>query len=334
MKKISLFNHKGGVGKTTLTVNLAQALADLGKRVLLVDADPQCNLTAFCLDEKALDDLLGESSEVESGNTLWSAVMPVTLGKGAIKEIDLFPVLGEDTIMLAAGDVKLSEHEEELPAAWTDAFARKERGYSVTCAVADAVDILADKMEADVVLYDVGPNVGALNRSVLLDTDFFVTPVAADLFSLRGLTTVGRSLARWISDWETVRGLASAADKKRLLRGKPAYLGYVSSAFKVASGLRKAQPHSFWEAKIAPRVATRIVEVLKAVDPGLIAPVNARNKLGDVKNFHSLAAAAQEKGLAIGSLRGHVNSGHYPQVDEAKGEFDTLAREIVKRTGI
>jgi len=51
MKKIALFNHKGGVGKTTLTVNIAAALAESGRRVLLIDTDPQCNLTSFYLEE-------------------------------------------------------------------------------------------------------------------------------------------------------------------------------------------------------------------------------------------------------------------------------------------
>lgn len=281
--KLALFNHKGGVGKTTLTINVADALADLGKVVLLVDADPQCNLTAFYLDEKTIDELLGESSESEAGNTIWSAIMPVVRGKGGIKVIP--PIQVGPREMLAPGDVLLADYEEELPSAWTDSFARKERGYDVMCALADAVDGLAEKIDADIVLYDVGPNVGALNRAVLLDSDFFITPVAADLFSLRALTTVGRSIAKWVTDWRTVRSLASPKDRQRLLSGSPKYAGYISSAFKVSSGLRKAQPHSYWEGKIAPRVSKRVVETLRAVDPAL-TPLAPDNKVGDVKHFH------------------------------------------------
>lgn len=333
MARIALFNHKGGVGKTTLTVNIADALADLGKRVLIVDADPQCNITAFYVEEKYLDELLGDSAESEDdGQTIWAAVKPVSRGKGPVKKIDTIPVGFTPGVFLAPGDVLLSEYEEELPAGWTDAFARKERGYDLTCAMSDAVDSLVEQVSADVVLYDVGPNVGALNRAVLLDCDFFITPVAADLFSLRALTTVGRSMAKWVKDWQTVRGLASPKDKERLLAGKPRYMGYVASAFKVSSGRRKAHPHSFWEAKIAPRVKTRVVDELRSVDPALVSTHS--NKLGDVKHFHSLAASAQEIGVAIGKLRGHVNSGHYPQVDEALSEFQTLAKEITKRAGL
>ena len=74
---IALFNHKGGVGKTTLTVNIAHALAELGHRVLLVDADPQCNLTSYLLPPEAVDKEL-DSARGETGNTLYSAVWPVT----------------------------------------------------------------------------------------------------------------------------------------------------------------------------------------------------------------------------------------------------------------
>ena len=125
--------------------------------------------------------------------------------------------------------------------------------------------------------------------------------------------------------------------KKRLLKGLPVYLGYIATAFKVSSGERKALPHEHWENKIASRVSKRVVDVLYKTNKKLITDVklgSRTNKIGDVKHFHSLAASAQEYGIPIGSLKGKVNTGHNHQIDEAKKEFDTLAKNILKRIGI
>src|SRR5438309_6894120 len=101
--RIVLFNHKGGVGKTTLTVNIASALAKQGRRVLLVDSDPQCNLTAYLVEESVVNDLL-DQSDTKEGATVWSAVKPVVdrLGEPrAIPAINLRPRL-----FLLPGDVR------------------------------------------------------------------------------------------------------------------------------------------------------------------------------------------------------------------------------------
>ncbi|MGA8582041.1 MAG: AAA family ATPase, partial [Bryobacteraceae bacterium] len=287
MHTLALFNHKGGVGKTTLAVNVTDALVDLGLRVLMVDADPQCNLTAFFLSEKDLDDLLGTSDEV-GGGTIWSSIKPVVDGKGPLKDIEVVGI--REGMLLCPGDVLLADYEEELPNAWTGSFARKVRDYDVMCALSRAVRRLGKKHKVDIIIYDVGPNVGPLNRTILLDADYFATPVAADLFSLRALSTVGRSLARWIRDWKTVREIASDADRNELLHGKPVYLGYITSAYKVSSGRIATRPHEFWEKQIAPRVRTRIVEDLRQVDPTLVP--HGSNKIGAIKNFQSLAPQA------------------------------------------
>ena len=276
--------------------------------------------------------MLGKSNDDGSGQTIWSAVKPVVEGRGGIAEIPTFKVPDSNAIFLVAGDVLLSEYEEELPAAWTECFARRTRGYDVMTAMAQTVNKIGAKVHAEICLYDVGPNVGALNRAILLDCDFFITPVAADLFSLRALSTVGRSVAKWMTDWRTIRDLASPTDRTRLLKGRPAYLGYIASAYKVNAGRNAAKPHDDWERKIAPRVRDRIIKDIEAVDAALIPP-NGANKVGGVKNFHSLAADAQRLGLSIGNLRGHVNTGHYPQVDEAKAEFAGVAKEIIRRLG-
>ncbi len=329
MKTIALFNHKGGVGKTTIAVNLADALVDLGFKVLLIDADPQCNLTSFFLPEDQLDTLLGGSDGADGG-TIWSAIKPVVDGKGPIKEIQPFKL--RNNLLLCAGDVLLADYEEELPSAWTGSFARKERDYDVMCALSRAARGLGRKFAAEIIIYDVGPNVGALNRTILLDSDYFATPVAADLFSLRALATVGRALGRWIRDWETVRHLASPDDQKKLLNGQPVYLGYITSAYKVSSGRIATRPHEYWEKKIAPRVRDCIVEDLRKVHPALVP--QATNKIAAIKDFHSLAPQAQTNGLAMGKLKGHINPGYYPQVEEAAAEFQDLARELLKRMDI
>lgn len=330
MKTLTLFNHKGGVGKTTLTINVADSIVDLGYRVLLIDADPQCNLTAFFLEEDSLDALLGESGgEEPSEGTIWSAIRPVVEGTGPTS---IVPLVGlRKGFYICPGDVLLADYEEELPAAWTDSFARKRRGYDVMSALSVAARQLGKECKADIIIFDVGPNVGPLNRAILLDSDYFATPVVADLFSLRALSTVGRSLSRWINDWKTVRDLASPENQKRLFNGKPKYLGYITSAYKVSSGRNPTRPHEYWEGKIAPRVKSRIVADLRKVDRRLVP--SSRNKLGAIKNFHSLAPQAQDNGLAIGKLRGYVNPGNYGQVDEAEREFQRLAKEIIKRMG-
>jgi len=332
VKKIAFFNHKGGVGKTTLTVNVADAMEDLGKTVLLVDADPQCNLTCFHINETQLEDMFSDDNpESGAANTLWSAIKPVVEGRGGVRDVEYWDVGEQGRVFLIPGDVMLSQYEEELPSAWTDSFARKTRGYDVMTAVAQVTNNTAKMIKADVVLYDVGPNVGALNRAILLDCDYFVTPVAADLFSLRALSTVGLSLAKWIGDWQTILSLATTDDRKKLPKGKPAFLGYVTSAYKVKKGRSAASPHADWEGKIAPRVRHQVVEVLRAVDPKLA--VTGSNKLGGIKNFQSLPAEAQKHSIAIGKLHSHVNGGHHATLNEARDEFAELAREILKRSG-
>lgn len=327
MKTLTLFNHKGGVGKTTLTVHLADAFSDLGYKVLLVDTDPQCNLSAFYLPEEDLDNLLGESAGTEAGQTLWAAVQPVVEGIGDIKNISPFEI--DRGVHLLVGDVLLAQYEEELPTAWTESFARKGRGYAVMGAIAKVARSIAHQLTADIIMYDVGPNVGPLNRALLLDSDFFITPVHTDLYSLRALSTVGHSVSKWVTDWRTIRQLASPTAQNMLMAGMPQYLGYLASAYQTYGG-RKAKPHEYWERMIPARVKTRVVDELKRNSSDLV-PAAPPFKLGDVPDMHSLAAASQEVGLPVSKLRGHVNSGHYPTIDDFQKRFLEIARLIARR---
>ena len=333
MQKVALFNHKGGVGKTTLTVNLANAFADTGRKVLLVDADPQCNMSSFFLNEADLDGMLARSEIPGSGQTVWSAIKPVVDGRGGIRPIAGVKCYTDKEIYLLPGDVQLAEYEEVLSSAWSECFQGRTRGYDITTALSRLVNRAGVQFDADVCFYDVGPNVGALNRSVLLDCDYFITPVGSDLFSLRALTTVGRAISKWIREWTVIKNNAPEAQRETLFSGRPTFMGYVSSAYKINTGRSSTDPHANWERMIAPRVRDKVVRELAGLGDDLV-PQGTSNKIGGIKNFHSLAPEAQVYGLAIYELRGKVNSGYNDQITEARDQFLELAREMIRRSDI
>jgi cellulose biosynthesis protein BcsQ len=328
-KSLAFFNHKGGVGKTTLVVNTARAFSKLGLKTLVVDADPQCNATAFYLNEAMVDQLLDESIDPEEGGTLWSGIARYVRARGEVRSVPVHEV--DEGVLLLPGDVLLGGFEDRLSAAWKDSFSRDATAIDLLSAIHRSVTMTIEETECDLVLFDVGPSIGSLNRAVMLGCDYYAVPVASDLFSLRALRTVGQTLPNWIADWSTVRKLAKSIADATLLPGRPVLLGYVTQHFNIYRG-RATSAFEAWEKKIAPRIVRDVLEPIRAVDQRL-APTFSSNKLGEIPNFHSLAPKSQELGVPIGGLKGYegVNSGYYLKIEEADGVFEALATELWKR---
>ncbi len=321
--RLTLFNHKGGVGKTTLTVNLAFSMAQMGKNVLLVDSDPQCNLTSYLVEADVVDEWLDES-ERPHGKTIWSALRPVLQTGGELKKIS--PYERAQRVYLLPGDIRLSEYELDLQQAWIDCLQRKIRGFVETAALSTLVSSCAKEVEADFVLYDVGPNIGPLNRAILLDCDCFIVPGACGYFSTRALKTLGHSVASWIRDWDVISRLAP--NDVPLLIGRPAYIGYVLQRFRMYGGdisnsykeyARQLDRHSYSD----------VAAVLKEIDEELAPGSLSHFKLGQIKDFASLANLAQEQGLDMA----HVDGGAQYLKDEANEAFQEFARKVIARIG-
>jgi cellulose biosynthesis protein BcsQ len=84
MKAIAFFNNKGGVGKTTLLCNLAAYFAtEYGKKVLVIDADPQCNATQSMFDDKLITSIYDNKSSF----TIYSVIQPLSIGKGYTESV-------------------------------------------------------------------------------------------------------------------------------------------------------------------------------------------------------------------------------------------------------
>lgn len=320
--RLTLYNHKGGVGKTTLLVNIASALASLGYKILLVDADPQCNLTSYLVESEVVDDWL-DNSDSEDGNTIWSALKPFMESYGDFNFIK--PFERYEGVYLLPGDIRLSEFEQELNQIWVDCLQRKVRGFKGASAISEIVNEIAKKEDIDFVFYDVGPNIGPLNRVILLDCDYFIIPAACDLFSVRALKTLGKSLYDWISEWQVIAQLAP--DNSLLLPGKPKYLGYILQRFRMYGGTIASQ-FATYANKIEKSTYSDITEVLRRIEKDLAKGTLSQTKLGQVKDFASLVPLSQTQGLAFFN----VDGGDIAMKSEASKEFRAIAKKIISQT--
>ena len=318
-KRISIFNHKGGVGKTTLTFNLASALADQGNRVLLVDTDPQCNLTSQIIEDSVVDDLL-DKSDSQNGQTVWSSVKPIVNAEGDFKHIEAYETENGNLFILP-GDIRLSEFESDLNELWSQCVLRKTKGYRGVTAISRLVNSVATEKNIDYVFYDSGPNIGSLNKVILLDCDYFIVPAACDLFSLRALKTLGVTLASWIKEWKTISDLAP--ENADLLTGMPSFLGYIPLGFRTYGG-QPAQKHKSFISRIQKEVMSQIVSQLREIDKNLAIGGMNDFRLGEVKDFGTLVSASQEQGVSMDRVL-------HSQSEEARSIFMNAATKIMSR---
>lgn len=317
--RITIYNHKGGVGKTTLAVNIAFALSALGKSVLLVDSDPQCNLTSYLLSDDVVDDLLDHSND-QNGRTIWSAVKPVIDSTGSVRLVDLTEI---GNVSLLPGDIRLSEFEEVLGDAWADGFKRRMGALRATSSISYLVSSLSSQSDFDFVFYDTGPNIGPLNRVLLLDSDFFIVPVACDLFSTRALFTLGQAVTRWIIDAQTIDAIAP--DGAMALKGKPEFLGYIPQRFKVYGQGMTLEASSYHKA-IKSRVHRDVSSVLRRIDRKLAPARSADPVVGKVQDLASVVQAAQRQGVPIWDCKSPAEN----QKKAARKSFFQIAERIVR----
>ena len=322
MQVVSFFNHKGGVGKTTMVFNTALALASQGSRVLVVDIDAQANLTALALDEDALEET------INSDQTIWSGLSPLVTGAGDIRQIE--PVRIRDALWIIPGDLRMSNFEAITPTGWTEALAGQERGFRTVSAIHRFVAQSADSIGADYAFLDLGPNVNALNGTALLSSDGFLVPMAPDLFSVRALPSVGTSVARWVKEWTTARGLIEEDLGFPLPPGQPVPLGYVSQQFSV---YRKSASEAYqrWMDRIPEAYQDGVVRPLE--EQGIHPPPNADPAIATIPNFYSLIPIAQDSNKAVFELTGSEARGaQFTRAKETRETFLAIATEISTRT--
>lgn len=328
---LTFFNNKGGVGKTSLIYHLAWTLAEMGKIVLVADLDPQANLTAAFLEE---DEIERVWNDPQPGSTIFRAVKPLT-SVGDITEPRLQRI--HRNLHFIPGDVELSSFEDTLSSEWPGSMGDSNlyRPMRILSAFWQVLRMGAAQIKADMVLVDIGPNLGAINRSVLIATDYVVIPLGADLFSLQGLKNLGPTLRSWKNLWakrlENWRGSNEANQNTdlHLPQGRMRAIGYLCQQH----GVRLDRPVKAYDKWVKRIPGVYREAVLQEPAGSLDSTMQDPHCLGTIKHYRSLIPMAQEHRKPIFQLTsadGAIGS-HAAAVQGARKDFKELADKILAK---
>jgi chromosome partitioning protein len=323
---IAFFNNKGGVGKTSLVYHLAWMYSELGKKVVAADIDPQANLTAAFLDEDRLEELWPDGDHPQ---TVFGCVQPLIKGIGDIATPHSESI--EYNLFLLVGDLSLSSFEDQLSEVWPKCMDGDERAFRVISAFWRIMQKAASENQADIILMDLGPNLGAINRAVLISADYIVVPLSPDLFSLQGLRNLGPTLRRWREQWQG-RLRKNPIKNFNLPRGQMQPVGYIVLQHSERLD-RPVKAYGRWIARI-PEVYQNAV--LGKEGKLKIAVERDPHCLALLKHYRSLIPMAQEAHKPIFRLKpadGAIGS-HIQAVQSAYKDFHGLAIKIAEKTGI
>lgn len=334
---IAFFNNKGGVGKTSLVYHLAWMYADLGLRVIAADLDPQANLTSAFLSEDRLEELWPPGNHP---NTVFGCIQPLQEGTGdiAIPHVeDTEHTLFKGPIGLLVGDLLLSTFEDDLSDMWPKCLDGDARAFRVISAFWRIMQRAATEQDAQIILMDLGPNLGAINRAALIAADYVVVPLSPDLFSLQGLRNLGPTLRKWRGGWEK-RLNAWQSDHTinstqiPLPEGSMHPIGYIV----LQHAVRMDRPVKAYDRWIARIPAEYWEYILQQETDSQLDISNDPNRLALLKHYRSLMPLAQEARKPIFALKpaDGAMGAHMQAVQSAYLDFRALAQQIASRAHI
>lgn len=326
MITIAFFNNKGGVGKTSLVYHLAWMFADLGVSVLAADLDPQANLTSMFLEEDRLEELWPDGEHPQS---VLGMIRPILRGTGDILAPHVEQVA--DNIGLIVGDLGLSLFEDKLSDAWPRCLDRDESAFRIISAFYRILVLGAQTTQAGLVLVDVGPNLGAINRAAIIASRHVVVPLAPDLFSLQGLRNLGPTLRRWRDEWDD--RLARNPNSELILpqRGM-APAGYVILQHAMRLD-RPVKAYGRWMERIPIEYRQAVLGELTDHTPSVEADPHCLSLLKHYRSLMPMAMEARKPMFRLRPADGAIGA-HAAAVQTCYQDFKTLATKVAQQVGL
>lgn len=321
--KIVFFNHKGGVSKTTTTYNLGWKLASQGHRVLLVDADPQCNLTALILNDNFEQYYIEEATKnqnIKDGVKVAFEAKPHEISAIQCPKADRNP-----NLYLLPGHANLSEYDAALSFAQTSNNAISTL-QNLPGAFNNLISKTAASYDIEYVLIDLNPGLSAINQNLFVLSDYFIIPTNPDPFSIMAINTLVTVLPRWVEWVERMRP-AFAEAAYPLPNTTPKIIGTLIQRFNVRKG-KAAKPYRENIDEIKQVVIEKLIPALAAKNmvfqPEVYqeAGIHPDLCLSEIPDFQGLLPKASDAGVPVFALE-----------DEEIGEAgNVLAGMLQKRT--
>lgn len=331
MKTIAFFNNKGGVGKTSLVYHLAWMFMDQGIRVLAVDLDPQSNLSSMFIDEDRLEELWGNLERA----SIFDSLVPLMDRTGDIQSPHVEIIrqsLIQEPLGIVPGNLALSRFEDLLSENWPKCLGGDPGAFRIISAFYRIIVSAAEQISAELVLIDVGPNLGAINRSAIIAADHVVLPLAPDLFSLQGLKNIGPTLREWRKGWQKRLGEFPSSANLQLPEGRMEPSGYIV----MQHGVREHRPVQAYQ-RWMDRIPTVYRESVLEEPPSLgLTPDKDPYNLAMLKHYRSLMPMAQEAHKPMFFLKpsdGAIGA-HVEAVKDCYRDFLSLAKKIASTAGI
>jgi len=333
-KKIAFFNHKGGVSKTTTVFNVGWMLASKGKKVIMVDADSQCNLTGMVMGFKGMDSL------DETKDNIKAALSPAFESRPKLIEpVNCFEIEKRENLYLLPGNIKFAEYDITLGMAQTIADALVTLK-NLPGSINYLLDKTAEKYDADYILIDMSPSLSSINQNLFMICDYFIIPSSPDYFSLMALDSLSNVLPKWYKQSLKLQENEILQDAEYKFPNKtPKFLGNIIQNFNVRAneptlGFRK------WFDDINALTVNKFVPVLEKEKMLIKSTCYSSNYLlAKIPNFNSLVTYSQNHNMPVFELTEEQldQSGVVLGVSEGKIEkfrevFSDLADNIIRMT--
>ena len=326
-KTVVLFNHKGGVSKTTTTFNLAWKMTQLNKRVLLVDGDPQCNLTGMFLGDEF--DEYYENDKTKEMNIKDAVSVAFNGRPQPIKTIDCPKHVKNEKLYIIPGHMDLSEYESSLSLAMysNNAIVTLQ---NLPGAFYELIRLCAEQYSIDYVFIDMNPGLSAINQTFFIYCDAFIVPTNPDPFSLMALKTLETTLPRW-KKWAAQARETFENSSYPLPETEMRFIGELIQRFSLRNQ-KAAKPYTAKIEEIKNFVNSSFADAMEKND--MLFTREEEFCLGEIPEFGALIQKANDAMLPVFALdkesMGTVGN-IYDNMEQKREMFDDIFT-IIART--